>query len=127
MTREVWEIIGAIAGSLSFAFAVYTYLRARAQRVTEEAKTEIYRERLRNLQYSLTAALHSVDAIVQLGKQESTSVEMLQNLARIVRGQLYTSIKQVERQRGYLREWRFGQMVESPEEIEVESPAEADR
>lgn len=77
---------------------------------------------MRSLHYNLIAALHSVDSIVQLAKHEGASVEMLQNLARIARGQLYTMAEQVKREQGDLSAWRFGQMVESHADIALEPP-----
>lgn len=120
MTRDFWEIVGAIAGALSFVFAVYTYMRSRTDRMTETAKTEIYKAQLRNLHFSLTSTLYSIDAIVQLAKQDGVNVETLQNLARVARGNLYSTIKQIEKDKGYLGAWRFGHMIQSQDEADAE-------
>jgi len=116
----MWEIVGSIAGVLSFVFAVYIYFRSISDRATEAAKLEIYKERLKNLDYEITSAIHSIDAIVQVGKQDRVTIEMLQNLARVSRGQLYTIKKNIERERAHLKTWRYGFMIESDSEIEID-------
>jgi hypothetical protein len=122
---DIWEIIGAIATALSLLFAIYTYMQARSNRITETAKLEIYKERLRTLHYELNAVLHSTDAIVQLSKQDTASVDMLQTLARIARGQLYTVAEQLREEQENLGSWRYGQMIETKEDqdrIDVKLP-----
>lgn len=120
----MWEITGAIAGALSLAFAVYVYYRERSAKIAEEAKIAIYRERLRSLHYGITASLHSVDAVVQMAKRDGASVDMLQNLARVARGQLYTSLKQVEKEQGLLKQWKYGELVSSSDDMDVEPSAD---
>lgn len=116
--NNFWEITGAIAGAFSFIFAVYTYYKTKSEKLTEKAKLEIYKQRLANLHSQLIATMHSVDAIVQIGKQEEASIAMLQNIARIARGNLYVSIKKLEKEREYLKSWQYGKMVESQDDIE---------
>jgi len=114
----VWEIVGAVAGALSFVFAVYVYLKSKSEQITEKAKIQMYKQRLSDLHAQLISTMHSVDAIVQVGKQENVSVPMLQNLARVARGNLYVSIKKIEKERELLKSWQYGKMVESQDDIE---------
>jgi hypothetical protein len=114
---ELWEVIGAVSSALSLFFAVYIYYNSKQRKLAEKAKNEVYRERLRSLQHNLSSALYSVDSIVQLGKHDSATIEMLQNLARITRGQLYTTIQQIEKERGMLKNWRYGEMIDSKNEV----------
>ena len=113
-----WEIVGSIAGALSFVLAVYVYIKSKSDQITEKAKIQIYKQRLSVLHSQLIATMHSIDAVVQIGKEENASVAMLQNLARIARGNLYVSIKKIEKERELLKSWRYGKMVESQDEIE---------
>ncbi|MCB2178416.1 hypothetical protein KQH61_00705 [bacterium] len=115
----MWEVIGSIAGVLSFIFAVYVFIKAKSDEITEKAKTELLKQRIGDIHTQLIASMHSVDAIVQIGKQDNASVEMLQNMARITRGNLYTTIKRIEKERELLHTWKYGKMVHS-EEIEPE-------
>lgn len=113
MQQIPWEALGTVAGVLSFAFAVYIYFKSRSEEVSEKAKIELYKERLNSLHYQLTSALYATDAIVQMGKDEVATVAMLQNLARLARGHLFTSIKQLEEERSFLENWRYGEMIKS--------------
>ena len=119
MNIYIWTIIGSATGALSFIFAVYTYFKSQANNRTEKAKIEIYKERLKSVQFQLVSALHSTDAIVQLSKQDTATVKMLQNMARITRGQLFTTIKQVEEERKALKSWRYGKMIKSLDEVNL--------
>lgn len=114
---QTWEIIGAISSALSLFFAVYVHFRSKNEKLAEKAKMEIYKERLRSFQHNLTSVMYSIDAIVQLSKQDTATVEMLQNLARISRGQLFATLQQLEKDRGMLKNWRYGQMIESVDDI----------
>lgn len=114
---QTWEIIGAISSALSLIFAVYVHFRSKNEKLAEKAKMEIYKERLRSFQHNLTSVMYSIDAIVQLSKQDTATVEMLQNLARISRGQLFATLQQLEKDRGMLKNWRYGQMIESVDDI----------
>ena len=116
--KNIWEVIGAIAGVLSFVFAVYLHFKSKSEQITEKVKLQIYRQRLADLHSQLIATMHSIDAIVQIGKQDGASIAMLQNVARIARGNLFVSIKKIEKEREYLKSWQYGKLVESQDEIE---------
>ena len=121
----MWEIISAVVGALSLAFAVYVYYRQRSAKLAEEAKILLYQERLRSIHFSITSSLHSVDGVVQMAKRDGATVDMLQNVSRVARGQLYTALKQIEQEQGYLKTWKYGQLVESTDNLDVSPPVES--
>lgn len=122
---NIWEMAGAIAGVFSFIFAVYEYIKSKTNQVTEKAKILIYKQRLSDLHSQLVATMHSIDAIVQIGKQDNASVEMLQNVARVARGNMYVSIKKIEKEKELLKSWQYGKMVESQDVLENNNETES--
>lgn len=117
------EIILAIISVVSFGLAVFSFVRTEIKKATERAKVEVMREKLGNLHHGLGGLFHAVDAIVQVSKKPDVTVGELQNIARIIRGNILVLLEGIRRYRIKLEEWKFGLMIPSDkvEEIEVEA------
>lgn len=107
------NIFFGVVGIVSFVFSIYTYFKTESKKTVEAAKIAIQKERTRNAHYSLQGILHTVDGIVQLPKKGEVTVEQLQDLARIARGQVYLLGKQLEMEQDRLKHWRFGELIAS--------------
>jgi len=107
------DILAAVVTIASFVLAVYIFVRSRIAAAREEGKIAVLRERLNNMRQSLTAIYYSVDAVVQIPKREETTIEELQNIARVTRGQILVLLKRIKRESEEMRDWRFGKMINS--------------
>lgn len=108
------EIGLAIVSLGSFGLAVFSFVRMEIKKANEKANIEIMRERLKSLYQGLASLFHSADAIVQIPKaREGVSVNELQDLARVVRGQVYFQLERIKRSRMALDQWKFGELIGS--------------
>ena len=108
------EILLAIISIISFGLAIFSFLRNEIHKANEKAKVEVMRERLNVLYRGLSSLYHSADSIVQIPKtRENVTVGELQNIARLLRSQIYSQAELIKKSRGQLDRWRFGKMVPS--------------
>lgn len=107
------NIVLAVISVISFVLAVFSFVRTEIKKANEQAKIEIMREKLKNLYHALVAVLDSSNAIVQIPKARQASVEELQDLARITRGQVLVLLKGIGEYGRKLGEWKFGVMIPS--------------
>jgi len=109
----ILEIILALFSFTTFSLAIYAFVDKKIRRKAEEANTMLYIEKLKHIQSSLEAALHSTDAIVQIPKHRESGIEELQNLARISRGQIYKIVQYLDDNQKLLDNWQYGRMIKS--------------
>jgi hypothetical protein len=120
-------VILAVATVLSLVFSVYTHFKTESKKGIEASNIATQKERLRNTLGSLRAIYHSTDSMVQIPKHQEVSVQQLQNLARVTRGQVAILMEQLQRQKESLEKWKFGQLVPSvvmgAADLDVKRPA----
>lgn len=114
------EYILASISVISFGLAVFSFVRTEIGKAREASNIAVIREKLKGLSVGLIAAIHSVDAIVQVPKGREVRPEELQNLARITRGQLFTLVKVTSQYHRSLESWRFGKMISSDLMVDVD-------
>jgi hypothetical protein len=107
------NVFFGLIGIASLVFSFYTYYKTESKKSIEAAKAAMQKERARNSYYSLISILHSIDSIVQIPKKGEVTVEQLQDLARVARGQVYVLAKQLQADQNRLKNWKFGQLIES--------------
>lgn len=107
------NVFFGIVGIGSFVFSVCTYYKTESKKMVEAAKAAMQKERMRNAHYALASVLHTIDSIVQIPKKGEVTVEQLQDIARLARGQAYIIGKQLEMERRRLKSWKFGELIES--------------
>ncbi|TMP72746.1 hypothetical protein CWB76_02005 [Pseudoalteromonas sp. S1609] len=110
---DKWAIIGSVAGVFSFLLALYVYMASKRLKKKTEDDLIAQNQKLSSLSYQITAALHSVDSIVQATKDDAVPPIAIGQMARIARGQIYTVSKQLEQEGAGIKSWRHGKMVKS--------------
>lgn len=110
---DKWVIVGSIAGVLSFILALYVYMASKRIKKNIENDLIAQNQKLSSLGYQITAALHSVDSIVQATKDDELPPAAIGQMARIARGQIFTVSKQLEQEGIGVKSWRHGKMVKS--------------
>jgi hypothetical protein len=122
------DVFFGVISVLSLGFAVLSYVQSEIRKANERANVEMMRERLKNLYQGLISIFHSADAAVQLPKtRENMTVEELQDMARVLRGQVYFLCQAARNSRNSLDDWRFGKPLKSdplPDELEDQPPSE---
>ncbi|HUU19222.1 MAG TPA: hypothetical protein VMW72_18870 [Sedimentisphaerales bacterium] len=108
------EALLAIVSVISFGLAVLSFVRTEIKKANERANIEIMRERLNALHQGIESLFFSIDAIIQIPKhRDDVSVKELQDLGRVVRGNIYLLSQKVRKSRAGLDKWQFGKMIES--------------
>ncbi len=97
--------------SLSFAVFVFAY-GVHRQRL-EDAKSKALAQNLESTRLVTLSTLEATNLIVQRAKDSTATVAELQNMARIIRGQLYIVASSLEKDEQSLRRWQYGKSVES--------------
>ena len=118
------ELILIIVNFLSLGLAIYTIVRTRIRKAQERANIEVIREKLTGLHQELAALFHSVDGIVQIPKARDVGVEELQDIARIIRGNIGVILQGIRKYRNKLSNWKFGVMLGSDlqDDLLISSP-----
>ena len=98
---------------LSFGLAILSHMKSERVRLTEAGNISLMKEKLGALHHGLLPLVHTADAMVQIPKSREVGAEELQVLARIVRGQGFVLLKEIDSYRSELSEWRFGVMIQS--------------
>lgn len=115
------EIILAIISVISFALAVFSFVRTEIKKANERVKVEVMREKLSNLQSTLASLFYAADGIVQTSKRSDATLNELGSMARIVRGDIGPLITGIRRYKIRLDKWRFGAMIPSDKVDEAEA------
>ncbi|SCG76202.1 hypothetical protein [Micromonospora coxensis] len=105
---DVLNVLAAIVGFASAAFAVWVYVEQRRKAATERSRVAAQQERLRMALATTSSCLGAADLIVQRSKQDDVSVVELQNIARVLRGSLGNLARQIEAEDQVLAHWEFG-------------------
>ncbi|HEX8630239.1 MAG TPA: hypothetical protein VF755_18940 [Catenuloplanes sp.] len=107
---DVVDIIAAVATCLALALAAYQYLETRRVRTTERERIAFQRERLRTALAATVVGAETADLIVQKGKQDDATIAELQNMARILRGNLAVIARQLQGSEQMLQGWEVGRL-----------------
>lgn len=110
---DALNVAAAIATIASLLVALWQYLAARHIRQTERERVVMQRERLRAAVAAAMQGAEAADLIVQRGKDEDVTIPELQNVARIIRGNLLLLTKQLMYERSLLAGWRVGDLTKS--------------
>ena len=124
------NIVLAIISVLSFGLAIYSFVRTEIRKAHERANVETLKERLRALSQGLELLFQAANAIVQIPKgSREVKVEELQDLARVLRGQIYLLSEKTRKTRLRLDDWQFGVMFksETAEDNDFKEPAEPEK
>jgi hypothetical protein len=109
------QTVLAVLSVISFGITVVTLVQKTIAKTREQANIELVKQELTALVQALNLVGHCVDAIVQIPKHRPSTVEELQDLARIARGQLHLLRKDFARSQERIHEWRFGKLLSSSE------------
>jgi uncharacterized protein HemX len=107
------EIVLAIISIISFGLAVYSFVKNEIKKANERANVETLKERLKTLSQNLELLFQAANAIIQVPKNREVKVEELQDLARVLRSQIYLLSEKTRKMRLRLDDWQFGVMLKS--------------
>jgi hypothetical protein len=110
---DILKIVFGLVGISSLLFSIFVYFNSKSKKIAEAAKIAVYKEKLRNTHYASTAILHTIDSIVQIPKKGEVTIDQLQDIARVARGQIYLLVKQIEIHQKDINNWRFGELIKS--------------
>ena len=119
---DTFNLVAGTASVVALAFALFQHHKSRLQRSREEGNIRLFEERLRNVDTSLRAAATSLQILIRRGDSPETPVAELQNLARAVRASVYGAIMEGRGLTGRLKSWKFGELLGSDPQDEVELP-----
>lgn len=103
----------AIITVISFIITITTFVRTEIKKANERANIQILKERNAALQKSLARLFTTADAIVQLGKVDKADISHLQQIARVLRHEIYSILEDSKWNSNELAKWRFGTIMES--------------
>lgn len=107
------NVILAVITIISFIITITTFVKTEIKKANERANIQILKERNAALQKSLARLFTTADAIVQLGKADNTDVSNLQQIARVLRHEIYSILEDSKWNSDELAKWRFGTIMES--------------
>ena len=105
------ETVLAILTVISFGLTLFSFTRNYISKTKEQAKVEVFKERLKHLNSGLESLFQSANAMVQLPKKGDMHIEQLQDLARILRSQIYMLSEETKKDQLRLDEWQYGVML----------------
>lgn len=108
---QALNILFGVVTLVSFVFAVYQWFLTAKKGIAEESKTKILFEKIKHTRYSIIGGCETVHLIIQRAKNEDTSKEELANIARVARGQLLLTVRELEAEEERLTNWKFGQIL----------------
>jgi type III secretion system FlhB-like substrate exporter len=106
---DVINLMAATATVAAFLLAIWQYAQTRRKEMTERERVALQRERLRMAIIAAVSGAETADLIVQRSKDSTVTVAELQNIARVLRGNLGLLARQLEQEERLLGEWKFGQ------------------
>lgn len=110
---DALNVVAAIVGLASAAFAVWQYVEQRRKAATERTRVAAQQERLRMVLASAISGVGAADLIVQRAKDDDVSVSELQSVARVLRGSLMNLARQIEAEDRVLAHWEYGKSFQS--------------
>lgn len=115
------EIILGIISIISFLIGLYSFIQSEIRKTREKANVAILKEKLTSVYNGISSLYHTADAIVQIPKMEKeVRIEEMQNLARVLRGQLLSHATLIKESREKISDWKYGEMVQSSNSISEE-------
>lgn len=109
----MWPIISGVTAIVSLAFAVFVFAHGVHRRRLEDAKSKALAQNLESTRLVTLSALEATNLIVQRAKDSTATVAELQNMARVIRGQLHVVASSLEKDEQTVSRWRYGKSVES--------------
>jgi hypothetical protein len=121
------DIILALISVISFGLAIFSFVRNELKKAHEQTNVETMKERLRALSQGLETIFQATNALVQIPKGREISVEVMQDIARLVRAQIFLLSDKTKKERLRLDDWQFGVILKSEvlEDNNIEDQAQA--
>jgi predicted nucleic acid-binding Zn-ribbon protein len=113
MLANIIAAISTVIAAASLAVAYFQLRQNKHKMRTERERIASHREKIRSAFNSAEAAFASADMIVQRGKDDNASVVELQNLIRILRGNLRALAYQLQTEERSLKNWEYGRFFHS--------------
>jgi len=123
---ELLDMIFGVIGVISFIFGIYQYYITEKAAATENSKTVLQAEKLKDIYEGLRGVGGNVDMMVQLPKHKDVRIQEMQDLARAVRNEVYVLMNTVKGEKKRLDEWQYGKMIVSgpiDENLNLAQPA----
>ena len=117
--------VAAVATVAACLLALWQFMDSRRAVQTERERIAEQKERLRTALSAAKAGAEAADLIVQRAKDETVTVDELQNIARMSRRHLALLVHQLEDERSLLAGWKFGRLTTStpPRQIKKSTTA----
>jgi len=98
----------------SFCFALWQYHKIKINEKVELGKIAVSTQRIKQAYNTIHNIAYVADMIVQRSKSENEiSISELQNLARVIRGQAFILIEELSSEHSKMKNWKYGEMVQS--------------
>jgi len=105
------NIILSIISVISFIIGVWSFINSLLIKSREKSNVEVLKSKLEDLHQGIHSVLLATNAIVQIPKSRTVTIEEIQDHARVIRGQLIILSDGVKKQRRTLDDWKFGDIL----------------
>lgn len=120
---DIFNTIAGLLTIISFGLYIYEKLKDSKNRQIEKSNVIILKERIRSTMAAIKASATNTHLLVQLGKIESTQKDDMTNMARLLRTELFGTLKQLQGLEDDLGNWKYGELLESISLAERQEPA----
>ncbi|MET8362922.1 hypothetical protein ABZU53_05050 [Micromonospora sp. NPDC005194] len=111
MKYNAVDLVLGVISVVSFLLAVWQLYLSERRKDREKANLAVVRQKMDSAADSLEAAFATVNAAIQIPKRRKVSVEEFQDLARIARIQVLTSVKALRESGDLIKSWRSGEIL----------------
>lgn len=115
---DIFSIIAGSASLLSLLFALTQYYKRQSNESVEKGNLLVLRERLKNIEVSLRSAATINQILIRRADDENVRLKELQNIARALRSQIYSTILEAKNIKRTVIDWKFGELLDSDVNID---------
>ena len=109
------EVVLAIISIISFIIGLVSFIRAEFIKIKEKSSVGILKEKLISINQGLLSLFYTADSLVQIPKRREVSLEEIQDIARILRTQIYTLSDNIKEAHDKLEKVKYGELYKSTE------------
>lgn len=110
---DALNVVAALVTFAAFGLALRERSRAHRQAEAELHKVALQRERLSTARAAAAMSAETSHLIVQKLKTPGATQSEIQDLARVVRGNLRLLVHQLDEEDDLMKEWQYGRLLRS--------------
>lgn len=110
---DIFNVIAAIVSIMGFLLYAQERIKNYKKNQAEASNILVLKERIRSTLTTLKSTATNTHMLVQIGKSKSTDTEVMTNLSRSIRAELFALIKQLSGIEENLNSWKYGELLES--------------